>query len=390
MDLIARRGLVLAGLLLALSGRAAEQSFDGTAATEVQAQQKLEIVRAQLRALAEKQTQLDGDRGLQLLRLRNADRAVAAASLRWRELQAQRGAQATRAEEIALRRDAAESRLAAQRHSLAAVLRSIYAQGRHEQLKLLLSQDRVDLVARRLLYQRYLQRDRVARVESVLADLAALAQLEREFKTAQAQLDRLVAAAAEAEANLAKQRAEGRRLLAQIEADIKSGGERIAALGRDEQRLAGLLESLRDVFADIPRQLAATEAVLARRGRLPLPIAGRVETAFGQDFPDGRLSRGWWFSADAGSSVHAVAHGRVAYADWLKGYGLVLILDHGDGFLSLYAANETLLRGVGDWVESGDLLATAGSSGGQSRAGLYFELRRDGKPLDPQTWLAPR
>ena len=95
-------------------------------------------------------------------------------------------------------------------------------------------------------------------------------------------------------------------------------------------------------------------------------------------------------AAPAGSEIGAVAHGRVAYSDWLKGYGLVLIVDHGEGFITLYAHNEALLKDVGDWVRRGEALATAGASGGRSESGVYFELRRNGRPQNPVAWLTRR
>ena len=155
------------------------------------------------------------------------------------------------------------------------------------------------------------------------------------------------------------------------------------------QKISGQfqIESLRDIFADIPDQLDGARPFSQRRGQLSAPVPGRVLTAFGGSLPDGRRSEGWLLEAAAGETVTAVAPGRVAFSDWMNGYGLLLILDHGEGFLSLYAHNDGLMREVGDWVKAGEPLAQAGSSGGQGRAALYFELRRQGQPLDPQLWL---
>jgi septal ring factor EnvC (AmiA/AmiB activator) len=120
---------------------------------------------------------------------------------------------------------------------------------------------------------------------------------------------------------------------------------------------------------------------------LPWPINGRLLTGFGPQLPDGRTSSGWLLDATAGAEIKAVAHGRVAFSDWLKGFGLIAIIDHGDGYMSLYASADALLRAAGDWVEAGEVVALAGSSGGQSAPGVYFELRRNGKPVDPVRWL---
>src|SRR5690606_34912581 len=137
------------------------------------------------------------------------------------------------------------------------------------------------------------------------------------------------------------------------------------ALGRDEKALAALLERLRDVFADIPQQLDGDRPLAELKGRLPAPLQGTVRSAFGGTLPDGRRSNGWLLGASAGTEVRAIAHGRVAFADWLRGYGLIAIIDHGDGYMSLYAQNDALLAEAGAWVRPGDVLATVGSSGGQ-------------------------
>src|SRR5690606_14778037 len=136
---------------------------------------------------------------------------------------------------------------------------------------------------------------------------------------------------------------------------------RLAELERDQRALVALLERLRDVFADIPPELDGAQALEQRRGALPRPLAGKVLAGFGGTLPDGRASRGWLLAADPGTEVHAIAHGRVAFADWLRGYGLIAIVDHGRGWMSLYAQNEALLVAPGAWVQAGDALATVGS-----------------------------
>jgi septal ring factor EnvC (AmiA/AmiB activator) len=118
-----------------------------------------------------------------------------------------------------------------------------------------------------------------------------------------------------------------------------------------------------------------------------LPLAGSILAGFRGTMPDGHQSQGLLIAGSAGTPVHAVRDGRVAYADWLKGYGLLLILDHGGGWMSLYAFNDSLLKNTGEEVRAGEAISTVGSSGGQGRAALYFELRRNGQPADPATWL---
>jgi septal ring factor EnvC (AmiA/AmiB activator) len=146
---------------------------------------------------------------------------------------------------------------------------------------------------------------------------------------------------------------------------------------------------LRDIFADIPQNLAGAEPFAALRGKLRWPLRGRVAEKFSAGTGGGQVSQGVLIAAKSGSEVHAVSHGRVVFADWLRGYGLLLIVDHGDGYMSLYGYNETLLKDVGDWVDAGTVVATSGDSGGRPTPGLYFELRYKGKAVDPSYWLKP-
>ncbi len=369
--------------------------FDASAvvapsAREAEAQARLAALRGEIRQLASEQQRIDGERHVANRELRDADQAIADAAAAIRTLDAERQAGEQELAALQVQRGAVQQQLDAQRDMLAGLLRSAYALGRHEHLKLLLAQADTQRTGRALAYQRYLQRDRMRRIESLIAHLAELARLESAIADAQ---QRLAATAAERQAAMAElqqQRDDQQRRVAELEGRFRDARSRLAALGRDESALLKLIEQLKDVFADIPRQLDGGQSLASQRGRLPRPLAGRIATAFGGTLPDGRRSSGWWIGGDAGANVQAIAHGRVAFADWMKGYGLLLIVDHGDGFMSLYAANESLLKGIGDWVRPGEPIATVGASGGQPLPGVYFELRQNGRPVDPARWLRAR
>jgi murein hydrolase activator len=355
---------------------------------EAAARRELAALREEIRRLGEGQLALDGERNAAARELREADRALAAAAATVRELDAALDEQQQRLAELQQREAELTTALEAQRDTLASLLRSAHALGRHHQLKLLLSHSDGRRIGRTLGYQRSFQRERQRSIERVLTQLVDLAALQADVavqrgRLAQARDEQQAAAAA-----LAARRDEQQARLATVNLRFADGRSRLAALGRDEAALLKLIESLADVFADIPRQLAAAVPLVQQRGKLPRPAAGRLRAAFGGAMPDGRGSSGWLIAAEAGAPVRAVAHGRVAFADWMKGYGLLLIVDHGDGYMSLYAGNESLLKDVGDWVQAGEQVAAAGRSGGQDASGLYFELRRNGRPVDPQGWLA--
>jgi len=384
----ARAALALLAALLCLG--AALAAPEDRAAREAEAERRLSQVRREIAELTAARQALEGERGDAARILREADQTVDRESRALREIDTRIAEQQAELARLEDQRRALELRLGSQRQALAALLRSAYALGRHEQLKLLLAQDRIESLARVLAYHRYFQRDRISRIDALMTELAELAEVVRQVNAQRAALDQSRAAQAEQLAGLETQREERRAVLAALEARYKDASSRLQALGRDEQALVELLERLRDIFADIPDRLEAAQPFAQRRGRLTPPLAGKTLVAFGGTLPDGRGSHGWLIQADSGAAVRAVAHGRVAFADWLKGYGLIVILDHGEGWMSLYAQNDSLQREVGDWVDAGDVLASAGSSGGQSQAALYFELRRAGRPVDPHGWFRAR
>lgn len=382
------RRLVLAACLAVAALPAAAQPAEREK-KEAAAEQQLQKLRQQIKAITAEQRQLDGERSEASKALREADAQVGDAVHALRRTEAGIATTETELRDLQDQQARLETGLSEQREALAALVRSAYALGRHEQLKLLLAQDRMADLARVLAYHRYFQADRQERITGLLDELQALAAVARRI---QDQRDVLAAALTQQQADLTAleaQRGERAKVLAGLESGFKDRAARLAALGRDEKTVLKLLEQLRDAVADIPRQVDDTRPFASRRGQLGRPLAGSVLAAFGGKLPDGRSSDGWLVAGTAGAEVRAVAPGRVAFSDWLKGYGLLVIVDHGDGWMSLYAFNDALLRDVGDWVRAGDPLATVGSSGGQGRPALYFELRRNGQPQDPKPWFKP-
>ncbi len=382
------RRLVLAACLAAAAMPVAAQSADREK-KEAAAEQQLQQLRQQIKAITAEQRKLDGERSEASKALRAADAQVGDAVRALRRTEAGIATTEIELRDLQVEQARLEAGLSEQREALAALVRSAYALGRHEQLKLLLAQDRMADLARVLAYHRYFQADRQERITGLIDELQALATVAQRI---QDQRDVLAAALAQQQADLGAleaQRGERAQVLATLESGFTDRAARLAALGRDEKTVLKLLEQLRDAVADIPRQVDDTRPFAGRRGQLGRPLAGTVLAAFGGKLPDGRGSDGWLVAGTAGAEVRAVAPGRVAFSDWLKGYGLLVIVDHGDGWMSLYAFNDALLKDVGDWVRAGDPLATVGSSGGQGRPALYFELRRNGQPQDPKPWFKP-
>jgi septal ring factor EnvC (AmiA/AmiB activator) len=365
----------------------AAQESSESVRTQREAEAKLAKLRTEIKALAAEQKSTEAQKSGVAAELRERDNKIAQASKDMREIDAKLLAQQQELSGLEDKRNALSNKLSAQREALGALLRSAYSLGQHEDLKLLLQQDDIATVARVLAYHRYFQQARLSRIQGLLDDLAELAKVQQAIELQRGVLN---ATRGEHERNLAaltQERSEREAMLAKLDLSLKDQQSRLAALGKDEKSLTDLLGRLRDIFADIPKQLAGAEPFEGGRGKYAWPIVGKLLVGFGADDDSGRSISGLVISAKSGADVRAISHGRVAYADWLKGYGLLLILDHGDGFMSLYGYNETLLKDVGDWVNAGELVATAGASGGRKSPALYFELRQRGKAIDPRGWL---
>ncbi|HMM65856.1 MAG TPA: peptidoglycan DD-metalloendopeptidase family protein [Dokdonella sp.] len=373
-------------LVLAVVARA--QPADAPAAAgEKEAQQQLERIRADIRALTAELRATSGEKDEATRSLREQETAIASAVGELRALDARLAGQQEQLAGLEDKRQALSKKLEKQREALAVLLRSAYALGRSEELKLLLQQEDVDTIARVLAYHRYFQRARVERIDGLLADLKQLADVQLAIEAQNAELNATRASREAEVSQLQAKRAEREKLLVELDARLNDQQSRLGVMAKDEKGLLALLERLRDVFADIPQQPSGAEPFASLRGRLIMPVSGKVSTRFGGTDESGRRLSGVLISAASGSEVHAIARGRVAYADWLKGYGMLLILDHGDGYMSLYGYNDSLRKEVGDWVSAGETIATSGASGGQKSAALYFELRLQGKPINPKGWL---
>ena len=385
--MIVRAALLVLFALAATIAHAEPEADPKTAAQEHEARQKLDAVRAEIKALTEQQRQIEGERGEAAKALRTKETALAEVAKDVRALDDKLAAQQADLDKLDAERTKLETALKSQRDALAALLRSAYALGRNEELKLLLQQNDVAAIARVLAYNRYFQRARVGRIDQLSADLEDLAKVQESIRTKTAELEATRNARAAEGDKLETERSEREKLVEELDSKLKEQGARVAALGKDEKALTSLIEKLRDVFADIPKQLSGAEPFASQRGRLAPPVAGKVVRGFGAVDESGRKSSGLLLAAKSGTAVHAVSHGRIVFADWLRGYGLMIIVDHGDGYLSLYGCNETLLKDVGDWVNAGETIATSGASGGQKTPGLYFEVRAKGQPVDPKAWL---
>jgi len=243
-------------------------------------------------------------------------------------------------------------------------------------------------VARHLAYLERIVEDQQVIIAEYQQALLAIGENRKAAADTQSQLDIQRETLADAQRALADQQAARQQAIADISATLQTDQQRLAELERDQVRLNALLGEIQDVAVRSESLSPANLQPFAdTRGTLAMPVNGAPANRFGERRNADIRWRGWLISAEQGEPVQAVHGGRVIYSDWLRGQGLLVVIDHGDGWLSLYARNHSLLRRVGDRVNSGDLIARAGASGGSEASGLYFEIRRDGKPVDPADWI---
>jgi septal ring factor EnvC (AmiA/AmiB activator) len=238
-----------------------------------------------------------------------------------------------------------------------------------------------------LVYYDYFNRARSERIATVSAEVGKLRELGSETNRVAAELSELEAAQATQAAALAQARNERKAAVAKVETGIASSTAAMTKLRTDEKRLAELVVQLAEVMAGFP---VDTEQPFGKlKGKLAWPVQGRIAGDYGQPRAGGPVKwSGVLLEASQGTPVRAVYRGRVVFADWLPGLGLLIILDHGGGYMSLYGHNEALLKEPGDSVEAGEPVAQVGDTGGQSRPALYFEIRQNGEPLNPHPWIA--
>lgn len=318
--------------------------------------------------------------------LATSERQLAALGLELRDTRQELSLSQSRLNLIEERIQQAQAQSAQAAQALAGQLRLAYQQGSPSRLKILLNQDDPRRLNRHMAYHGYLTRARVELLDKLQQSLLELARQQTELNEETRHLLALERRQHDELATQEQLRAERDQVLADLDARIESQAERLAALEQDAQELTELLEELERALREIPMDVEIP-SVLGLKGKLPRPVAGPLLNRFGQARGGEVRWNGWLIGAAGGSEVRAIAHGRVAYADWLRGYGMLIILDHGDGIMSLYGHNESLLHSVGDWVEPGAPIATVGQSGGASEPALYFELRQNGRPADPAGWL---
>lgn len=403
------KDLLLILLVLGLTG-----SHSGAAWADKKSE--LESLRERLQKLQEEYRAAKESRVEAVDALRQSERAISETVSSLRKLEASQkmaqGELKTVSEESAQTRNRIQER----QKLLGDMLKQAYMRGGGDAMKLLLNGQNPSQSARDLHYLSFLTREQAKLIEALRGDLSRLADLKQSALEKDRALAKIRKSQLQQRETLLKERNNRQAVLAKLAGQINAQRKEIATLKRNEQRLSDLLARLarqaskpkpaqkntRRPLADKPNDVSKPVGVNEQvpefradgtpfsrlRGALRLPVRGELMNRFGTPREGGGLTwKGLFIRADQGAEVRAVAQGSIAFSDWLRGFGNLIIVDHGEGFMSLYSNNESLYKQTGERVKAGEAIASVGNSGGQESSGVYFELRHQSRPVDPMAWI---
>ena len=352
-------------------------------------ERELEAVRGKISDLKESMDQRATDRDRITGELQTAEIGIAEKRAALRDLERQHAFSEKKKAGLDEQRKIRESELSGEAQGLGAQVRAAYTSGEQERIKLLLNQHDPATLGRLMTYYRYMSEFRGDNIESVNAIIADLSALQTQAAVEENRLAGLTRARHAELTELNEAQSRRTSLLASLKNRIAEEGSEIQRLAAEEEDLTRLIAELTAILSDYP--ITSEEQFSKFKGRLTWPIAGTLLHDFGQPRGSGQVKwNGVVLAAERGREVRSVYHGRVVFADWLAGMGLLVIVDHGENYMSLYGYNEATLKTAGDWVAPGDVIATVGDSGGQAQSGLYFEIRLGTKPLNPRTWVSKK
>jgi murein hydrolase activator len=385
-----RFGPVCAAIVAAALCCAGAWAAGPESADTVQAKAKLAAVRARIAALTSRLGDELKQRDALSARLREAELIITGKRRRLEALHAEQVTAERRRTELRAEQLREQESLQSERAALAAQVQAAYMIGRQEQLKLLLNQSNPAGLGRTLTYYGYFAAERSAKIDAIQAKVAHLLQLVAQIEQQSAQLTILENEAAGEVATLGRARAERTETLSALTKQVANGNQELVNLRREEQAVESLVADLARVLQDFP--VDSTQSFAAMRGKLPWPVQGRVMAHYQEQQTSSAPGPRWngeMIEAARGTKVRAPYFGRVVYADWLQGLGLLLIIGHSGGYMTLYGHAEVLYKSVGDWVAPGDVIAALSDASGAAPQ-LYFEIREGRKTVDPKMWLLPK
>lgn len=276
-----------------------------------------------------------------------------------------------------------------QRTAIAEILQAIYLQGGDSRLKMLLNQQNADTARRMLVYFQTLNASHLAQIREWQLTLEQLQHNRDDIEAVRQELQQTNEVLTSQQADLQSARQQRELVIAELEREMAARSSEREELLQDRSNLQALIDEINRIIVDIP----APEELMPfvdNRGSMPWPVSGPLLSSYGERYGGGSLQRqGIIIGAPTDTPVRAVHPGRVVFSDWLRGSGNLLVIDHGSGYVSLYAHNKALVKQQGDWVNRGEAVAISGTDAGTGEPAVYFEIRRQRQTLDPADWLAP-
>ncbi|KKN21337.1 hypothetical protein LCGC14_0926340 [marine sediment metagenome] len=353
-----------------------------------------EVTPAQIEALKDRIEGIDDwladaekDRSAAERQLADVERTISRLTRERRSLREQVKEQQQRLVELQGEEQKLTQTLERQRESLKKQIRTAWMEGDAPALKVLLNEIDPDNIARTMTYYEYLSQNTITRLEAFHKNLKDLQVTRASVQSTRAELAKTEKGVAQRQKELESSRQDRKKTLASLNQDIRSRRNEKDELESDRKRLENLLSEVQQAIATIPSP-NESEPFSSLRNKLPWPAQGKVVSRFGDKYAEGKLRRnGLLIQTKEEAEVKAIHYGRVVFANWLRGFGLITIIDHGDGYMTLYGHSSSLFTSPGDWVAAGQAIALTGRTGGTENPALYFEVRHNGKPDNPGRWL---
>jgi septal ring factor EnvC (AmiA/AmiB activator) len=358
--------------------------------TQQEAEKKLAKVQEQIRTSQQKLEQQSGELGSLEKLLRESEQNIGNLNQQLVATEASLKDSRNKITQLQAEEQQLQEQLAKHQDILYAQIRSEYRYGGQQKLKLLMNQEAPEKLGRNLVYYDYLHRARLSEMDKATKVLQSIYDVQAVIKQEQSLTEQAKVRLLNERSLLDEAHKQRKSAVDSLSNNVSSEKQKLASLQGNEKSLKGLVEKLRAALADIP-VVDKGKGFNKSQGQLYWPVVGKPSNKFGQKRNSARSSMNWqgvFIPSNEGNNVRTIYHGRVAFAEWMRGLGLLIIIDHGDGYMSLYGHNQSLFKQVGEWVDAGEKVATVGNSGGYNKPGLYFEIRKQGNPINPAKWCA--
>lgn len=369
---------VVFGLFLSFSAHAQQQPTD---------LKKLEILKKSIEQLKAELKATQDARNDVLKTLEKTEQDIGELSDKAKQLERQRQQEQKKLNDLNQERSQLQQKKNEQQQHVGEYINAAYRVGQTNQLQLLLNQQSPADVSRTLTYYQYFVAARSEKIKAYITVIERLQALEPAIQASNLALSQKLEELKQKQQQLSKAQGQRKQTLAKLETELSTSQQKLKKLQQDRERLEAVVSRVSEYIGDVAVD-SSGKSFDKLKGALPWPTHGRVISSYGSSRVANRISwEGIMIEANSGSDVKAVHAGRVVFSDYLRGHGLLIILDHGSGFMTLYAHNQSLNKELGEWVAAGDVISAVGNSGGQQRNALYFELRHNGKPTNPMPWL---